>query len=696
MIILAPSQISLDLAKKTYEKNFENRDSSFEAFQDTVKDLIIEEGWEVSQVLRIFGQNSQQFKGYNPSFNKDVKNWFQDQMKPHLAEVLEQGNSSINKLQEILTIYYLRHLQQEEWEEQNNYISYDRIKSEFGAEDYNYDRLPILTINHYLNYEHIDLADYRKEIGAIRDQVINNWNKENLSDSLLIERLQEYAKNREYLETFIESPDRLEKMPQHYDESHSAGWGRKEQRGAVRFAPTPNGPLHIGHGRGISLLADYADKYNMKFLLRFDDTNQDDESKSSNLPEEFQIDDVYEHIKDDVKWIIGRTPDKVVYSSDEENLKRYEDAARLLIKNKFAFVLFATLDNDEPYRYGRTVNENLDMFDEMLVAGPTPDKFSRASVILGVGADYNNSGRLYTRTTPQESKRNHIRRVKTTVREFIEREIYGGRITNNKLESLNNAGTGSKFMGNQEVENIRVVARGDEQWAWPNLSLQSVIDDAYYGVTHALRGEEYDIAVAVATLNNKKESAEAKVKAGGILHTIYFQGVLRMLLGYPPVYTASNWGNVSWDGWIWDYEKPKSKRHPTTGEKIQIPAFFKNEKTPNMSTSIMKLGILDKDRVLYDDGFLTATLPTIYNLRNNPKNRGSSFRFYWTRFDLPNIESPTFETGVYDALNEELKEAFPGEEGERRLIDKNRAVTTRIEQVQENRKYLAENYSSSE
>ena len=98
MIILAPSQISLDLAKKTYEKNFENRDSSFEAFQDTVKDLIIEEGWEVSQVLRIFGQNSQQFKGYNPSFNKDVKNWFQDQMKPHLAEVLEQGNSSINKL----------------------------------------------------------------------------------------------------------------------------------------------------------------------------------------------------------------------------------------------------------------------------------------------------------------------------------------------------------------------------------------------------------------------------------------------------------------------------------------------------------------------------------------------------------------------------------------------------------------------
>ena len=115
-----------------------------------------------------------------------------------------------------------------------------------------------------------------------------------------------------------------------------------------------------------------------------------------------------------------------------------------------------------------------------------------------------------------------------------------------------------------------------------------------------------------------------------------------------------------------------------------------------MSTSVMKLGILDKDRVLYDDGFLTATLPTIYNLRNNPKNRGSSFRFYWTRFDLPNAESPTFETGVYDALNEELREAFPGEEGERRLIDKNRAITTRIEQFQENRKYLAENYSSSE
>ena len=125
--MLAPSQMSLDVAKKTYNKNFENRGSAFEAFQDTMKELIIEEGWDVSQVLGLFGSNSQEFKGYNPSFNQDVKNWIQESQKSSLEEVLEQGNSSINKLEEILTIYYLRHLQELEWEDEGNYISYDRI-----------------------------------------------------------------------------------------------------------------------------------------------------------------------------------------------------------------------------------------------------------------------------------------------------------------------------------------------------------------------------------------------------------------------------------------------------------------------------------------------------------------------------------------------------------------------------------------
>ena len=98
----------------------------------------------------------------------------------------------------------------------------------------------------------------------------------------------------------------------------------------------------------------------------------------------------------------------------------------------------------------------------------------------------------------------------------------------------------------------------------------------------------------------------------GVQHTIYFQGVLRMLLGAPPIYTASNWGNVSWDGWIWNYDK--SGKSP----------IFLNKKTSNMSTSIIKLGIMDGK---YESGFLTKGLPTLYNLRKDPNNRGYLLNF---------------------------------------------------------------------
>ncbi len=41
----------------------------------------------------------------------------------------------------------------------------------------------------------------------------------------------------------------------------------------LRFAPNPNGPLTIGHSRGIVINSQFAKKYNGKVVLRFDDTD---------------------------------------------------------------------------------------------------------------------------------------------------------------------------------------------------------------------------------------------------------------------------------------------------------------------------------------------------------------------------------------------------------------------------------------
>ena len=393
--------------------------------------------------------------------------------------------------------------------------------------------------------------------------------------------------------------------------------------------------------------------------LRFDDTNQDEPSKSSDLPDAFNIEDVYTHIIEDVTWILGKPPDEIIYASDEENLLRYEESARELIKNEYAFVLFEIVKGEE-YKYGKSPEENLQMFEEMLIAGKNPP-WNKASVILGVGTGYNNSKKLYMRKPPhEETEFHHVERVKEMVKKYIKNKVYSGSISNNELAALNNTGDGSKIMGTQKVQNIRVMERGDEQWVWPNLSLQSVVDDAYYGVTHALRGTDYDLDVAI----EKKDV--------GVQHTIYFQGILRMLLGAPPIYTASNWGNVSWDGWIWDYDK--SGKSP----------IFLNEKTSNMSTSIIKLGIMDEK---YEGGFLTPGLPTIYNLRRIPDNRGSSFKFYWTRFDLPNNVNPTFIRRNFHTLNEQLKISFPIE---RELDNKNKEIIEQIETLEQESKYLAE------
>lgn len=133
---------------------------------------------------------------------------------------------------------------------------------------------------------------------------------------------------------------------------------------ATRFPPEPNGYLHIGHAKSIVLNFGLAEDYNGTCNLRFDDTN----------PEKEDVDFV-NSIQEDVKWLGFDWQDRLYYSSSYfDQLAGY---AIELIQAGKAYVCDLNAEEtreyrgslkeagkDSPYR-GRSVEENLDLFDRM-------------------------------------------------------------------------------------------------------------------------------------------------------------------------------------------------------------------------------------------------------------------------------------------------------------------------------------------
>ncbi|MBI3243256.1 MAG: glutamine--tRNA ligase/YqeY domain fusion protein [Chloroflexi bacterium] len=139
----------------------------------------------------------------------------------------------------------------------------------------------------------------------------------------------------------------------------------------TRFPPEPNGYLHIGHAKAISVDFGIAADFGGQCNLRFDDTNPVKEDT-----------EYVENIMADIRWLGYDWEDRLFYASDYfEQL--YEYAVKLIKKGK-AYVCDLTADEvreyrgtltepgqDSPYR-NRPVEENLDLFARMR-AGEFPD-----------------------------------------------------------------------------------------------------------------------------------------------------------------------------------------------------------------------------------------------------------------------------------------------------------------------------------
>jgi len=131
----------------------------------------------------------------------------------------------------------------------------------------------------------------------------------------------------------------------------------------LRFAPNPNGPLTLGHSRGIVINSQFAKKYNGKVVLRFDDT--DTKVKPPML-------EAYNWIEEEYEWISGSPADIVIRAS--ERMPIYLDYAEKMISKGFGYVCrcssgeFKKLrDAGEvsPYR-NRSIEENLNDWRDML------------------------------------------------------------------------------------------------------------------------------------------------------------------------------------------------------------------------------------------------------------------------------------------------------------------------------------------
>lgn len=152
----------------------------------------------------------------------------------------------------------------------------------------------------------------------------------------------------------------------------------------TRFPPEPNGYLHIGHIKAISMDFMTAKKFNGVCNLRLDDTNPQKED-----------DEYVNAIIDDIRWL-GFEPNSIVYGSDYFDAC-YEAAVRLIKKGK-AFVCDLSVEDmrnyrgtltepgkDSPYRE-RSIEENLDLFERMRKGEFEPgEKTLRAKIDMSSG-----------------------------------------------------------------------------------------------------------------------------------------------------------------------------------------------------------------------------------------------------------------------------------------------------------------------
>ena len=152
----------------------------------------------------------------------------------------------------------------------------------------------------------------------------------------------------------------------------------------TRFPPEPNGYLHIGHCKALTIDFGTAEKYGGICNLRMDDTNPSKEDT-----------EYVDAIKEDIHWLGFDWGDRFYYGSDYFE-KDYEYAVEL-IKKGLAYVCELTPEQFKEYRgdlntpavspyRDRPIEESLDLFARMRAGEFEDNRYTlRAKIDLASG-----------------------------------------------------------------------------------------------------------------------------------------------------------------------------------------------------------------------------------------------------------------------------------------------------------------------
>jgi glutamyl-tRNA synthetase len=170
---------------------------------------------------------------------------------------------------------------------------------------------------------HAELRKHAKDVGKLVEDTVTEINKQSLEEQ--VEQLETIAPE------LLESKGKT-KRTHELPELENAVKGKV----VTRYAPEPNGEMHLGHAYTAFFAYSYAEKYNGTFVLRFEDTN----------PKQAKVKFMDAH-KADLDWL-GLPPTKEVIVSNDMPIF-YEKAVEL-IENNHAYTCTCSVEKTRDLR----------------------------------------------------------------------------------------------------------------------------------------------------------------------------------------------------------------------------------------------------------------------------------------------------------------------------------------------------------